>query len=100
MSERTAPTGHDTARRTSGGETAKRSLTERLQDTDQYLEWYGRNIWLLVPIQNVIKDFFADFNDYPYQTGSSLNAGNINYGLLRQQDALKRLGELESLKPK
>ena len=33
MSERTAPTGHDTARRTSGGETAKRSLTERLQDT-------------------------------------------------------------------
>src|SRR5690349_21992972 len=33
MSERTAPPGHDTARRTSGGEPAKRSLTERLQDT-------------------------------------------------------------------
>ena len=33
MSERTAPPGHDTARRTSGGEPAKRSLTTRLQDT-------------------------------------------------------------------
>ena len=30
---------------------------------------------------------------------SALNAGSINYGLLRQQDALKRLKELESLHP-
>jgi arylsulfatase len=29
-----------------------------------------------------------------------LNAGNINYGLLRQQDALKRLENLEALKPR
>jgi arylsulfatase len=57
-------------------------------------------MWLLVPIQGVIKDFFADFNDYPYQTGSTLNASNINYGLLRQQEALKRLANLEALKPR
>jgi arylsulfatase len=56
-------------------------------------------MWLLVPIQGVIKDFFADFNDYPYQEGSSLNASGINYGLLRQEDALKRLSELEAIKP-
>jgi arylsulfatase len=73
---------------------------EKAQDEGGgYLDWYARQIWLLVPIQGVIKDFFADFNDYPYQGGSSLNAGNINYGLLRQEDALKRLGELEALKP-
>ena len=33
------------------------------------------------------------------RTGSSLNAGGINYGLLRQQDAMKRLNELERLTP-
>jgi arylsulfatase len=65
-----------------------------------YLDWYARQIWLLVPIQQQIKNFFADFNDYPYQTGTSLNAAGINYGLLRQQDALKRLKEMESIKPR
>jgi arylsulfatase len=35
------------------------------------------------------------FDQFPYQSGSSLNAGGINYGLLRQQDALKRLKGLE-----
>jgi arylsulfatase len=28
--------------------------------------------------------------------GSSLNAGSINYGLLKQTEALKRLKEVES----
>ncbi|GAB3282502.1 arylsulfatase [Parahaliea aestuarii] len=63
-----------------------------------YLDWYARQMWLLVPIQQQIKNFFADFNDYPYQTGSSLNASNIGYGLLRQQDAMKRLKDMESMK--
>jgi arylsulfatase len=69
-------------------------------EAGNYLQWYAQQMWLLVPIQGVIKDFFTDFGDYPYQTGSSLNAGNINYGLLRQQDALKRLENLEALKPR
>ena len=30
---------------------------------------------------------------------SSLNASGIGYGLLRQQDAMKRLKDLENLKP-
>ncbi len=66
----------------------------------KYMDWYARQMWLLVPTQGVIKEFFADFTDYPYQTGSSLNASGINYGLLRQQDALGRLKELEKLKPR
>jgi arylsulfatase A-like enzyme len=60
----------------------------------------AQNIWLLVPIQGKIKEFFADFNDYPYQAGSSLNAGGINYGMLRQEAALKRLKDLETLTPR
>jgi len=52
-----------------------------------------------VPIQAKIKEFFSDFNQFPFQEGSSLNASNINYGTLRQQSALQRLKELERLTP-
>jgi arylsulfatase A-like enzyme len=64
------------------------------------MEFMARNMWLLVPIQGKIKEFFADFDQFPYQEGSTLNASGINYGLLRQQAALKRLNELESLAPR
>ena len=64
------------------------------------MEFIAKNMWLLVPIQGKIKEFFSDFDQFPYQSGSTLNASNINYGLLRQQDALKRLKELEGLKPR
>jgi arylsulfatase A-like enzyme len=64
-----------------------------------YMDWYARQMWLLVPIQGIIKEFFADFGQYPYQTGSSLNASGVGYGMLRQQDAMKRLKELETLNP-
>jgi arylsulfatase len=61
------------------------------------VDFLARQMWLLVPIGGAIKAFFSDFNDYPYQAGSSLNTSNINYGLLRQEDALKRLKQVESL---
>jgi arylsulfatase len=64
------------------------------------IEFLARNIWLLVPIQGKVKEFFADFEQFPYQAGTSLNAGGINYGMLRQQDAMRRLKELESLSPR
>ena len=64
------------------------------------MDFLGRQMWLLVPIQGKIKEFFADFEQYPYQMGSSLNASNINYGLLQQQQALKRLKDIENLKPR
>jgi arylsulfatase len=35
--------------------------------------------------------------DYPLQEGSSLNAAGINYGTLKQMDALKHLQQLESI---
>ncbi|PWK65307.1 arylsulfatase [Aminobacter sp. AP02] len=62
-------------------------------------EFLARNIWLLVPIQGKIKDFFTDFDKFPFQAGSTLNASGINYGWLQQQAAMKRLGELERLMP-
>jgi arylsulfatase len=70
------------------------------KEAGNYMDFVGRQMWLLVPIQGKIKEFFSDFEKYPYQTGSSLNASGIGYGLLRQQDALKRLQDLERLTPK
>jgi arylsulfatase len=70
-----------------------------LEEGGGAIDFLARNIWLLVPIQGKVKEFFSDFEQYPYQAGSSLNAGNINYAMLRQQDALRRLKELERLTP-
>jgi hypothetical protein len=55
---------------------------------------------LLVPSQAKVKEFFVDFEQFPYQAGSSLSAAGINYGLLQQQAAMKRLKELEALRPR
>jgi arylsulfatase len=70
-----------------------------LEEGGGAVEFLARNMWLIVPVQAKIKEFFSDFEQFPYQAGSSLNASGINYGLLRQQEALKRLKELETLKP-
>ena len=70
-----------------------------LEEGGGAIEFLARNIWLLVPIQGKVKEFFSDFEQFPYQAGSSLNVGGINYGLLRQQDAMRRLNELERLTP-
>jgi arylsulfatase len=70
-----------------------------LEEGGGAIEFLARNIWLLVPVQEKIKEFFSDFEQYPYQAGSSLNAGGINYGLLRQQEAMKRLKDLERMTP-
>jgi arylsulfatase len=70
-----------------------------LEEGGGAIDFLARNIWLLVPIQGKVKEFFSDFEQFPYQTGSSLNAGGINYGLLRQQEAMRRLKDLERLTP-
>ena len=70
-----------------------------LEEGGGAVEFLARNMWLLVPIQGKIKEFFQDFDKYPFQMGSTLNASGINYGWLQQQAALKKLGELERLMP-
>jgi arylsulfatase A-like enzyme len=64
------------------------------------MEFLARNMWLLVPIQGKIKELFSDFDQYPYQAGSTLNASGIGYTMLRQQDALKRLKDVEGMRPR
>jgi arylsulfatase len=68
-------------------------------ESQMYLRWYADNMWLFVPIQQKVKEFFADFAQFPYQAGSSLTVSNINYGTIRQQEALQRLQKMEEFAP-
>lgn len=71
-----------------------------IKEGGESMKFVAQNMWLLVPIQGKIKEFFSDFEQYPYQSGSSLNASGIGYNMLRQQEALKRLKDLEGLRPR
>ena len=63
------------------------------------MKFIAQQMWLLVPIGNLVKQFFSDFEKFPYQAGSSLNVAGINYGTLRTQEAMKRLSQVENLHP-
>jgi arylsulfatase len=54
-------------------------------------------MWVMVPMQTVIKNFFATIPGYPFQTASSLSAGSIGYATLREQEALERLQKIETI---
>jgi len=66
------------------------------EEGGEAMKFFGQQMWLLVPVQAKIKEFFSDFEDFPYQAGTSLNAGSIGYGMLRQAEAMKRLKSVES----
>jgi arylsulfatase len=68
-------------------------------ESAMYMRWYGDLMWLFVPVQQKLKEFFSDFMKYPYQTGSSLTVSNINYQTLRMAEAMKRLNQVEELHP-
>jgi arylsulfatase A-like enzyme len=68
-----------------------------LDEGGEAMKFMAEQMWLLVPIQEKIKEFFTGYDLYPHQEGSTLNPGNIGYGLLKQQEALKRLKEVEQM---
>ncbi len=66
-------------------------------ESDMYIRWYADNMWLFVPVQSVIKEFLATIDDFPFQSGASLNAAGINYNTLRAEKALQRLQDIETI---
>jgi arylsulfatase len=70
-----------------------------MEEGGESLKFFAQQMWLLVPIGGLVKQFFADFEDYPYQAGSALNAGGINYSLIKTREAMERLAQVESLHP-
>lgn len=61
-----------------------------------YWRWYADNMWIFVPVGDKIKEFFSDFDKFPYQTGNNLNPSNINYNTIKIQELLKRLQSAQS----
>jgi arylsulfatase len=59
-----------------------------------YVRWYADNMWLFVPAQQKIKEFFMSMKDYPMQEGSSLSASNLSYQTLKAAKALESLDDL------
>ena len=59
-----------------------------------YLRWMGDNIWIFIPIQASIQKFLKTIPEYPFQSGSSLNAAGINYQSLKALEVLKKLETL------
>jgi arylsulfatase len=70
-----------------------------IEEGGESLKFFAQQMWLLVPIGNLVRQFFSDFEKFPYQAGTALNAGNINYNLLRTKEAMQRLKELETMHP-
>jgi arylsulfatase A-like enzyme len=68
-----------------------------MEEGGESTKFLAEQMWLLVPIQEKVKAFFTDFDAFPHQDGSSLNAAGIGYGMLKMQDAMKRLKEVETL---
>jgi arylsulfatase len=64
-----------------------------------YLRWYADNMWLFVPVQSKLKQFFQSLQGYPFQEGSALSAGNINYNTLKAMKAMNMLKELDERFP-
>ena len=63
-------------------------------ESQMYIRWYADNIWLFVPVQEQVSEFFATIPQYPFQEGAALSVGNIGYNTLKAQGALKQLEEL------
>jgi hypothetical protein len=40
-----------------------------LEEGGGAMKFLAQNIWLLVPIRGKIKEFFSDFDQFPYQAG-------------------------------
>jgi arylsulfatase len=66
-----------------------------MQEGGESLKFFAQQMWLLVPVQGKIRQFFADFETFPHQDGTSLNPGGIDYAYLRQAMAMKTLKNLE-----
>jgi hypothetical protein len=54
----------------------------RMDPYERAMEEGGESlkVWLLVPVQQKIKQFFKDYDAFPHREGSSLNAGGIGDG--------------------
>ncbi len=66
---------------------------EMHEESEMYFRWYGDTMWLFVPVQSKVQEFFTSLEGYPFREGQSLNAGGINYQSLKAYKILEELKE-------
>jgi arylsulfatase len=62
-----------------------------MDESGAWENWTFENLWLFVPIQVEVKNFLSTIPGYPFQAGSSLSAGGVNYSLIEKARAMKNL---------
>ncbi|MCG7490434.1 arylsulfatase [Vibrio sp. Of14-4] len=65
------------------------------KESGMYLRWMADNMWLFVPIQDVVGKFTSTLQDYPLQQGETMNPADMSYRSLSLQQKLKQLDELK-----
>ena len=72
---------------------------EMWEESGMYLRWCGDQMWLFVPIQEVVQKFLSTMQGYPFQEGATLNASGINYQSLRAAQILNQIREKGIIEP-
>ena len=62
-----------------------------------YLRWMADNMWLFVPAQGILKEFFDTLPNYPMQQSFQMNPASISSQSLMLKG---KLAELDALKQK
>lgn len=57
-------------------------------------DWAFENLWLFVPVQVEVKKFLMTIPGYPFQMGSTLSAGGVNYNLIKDTKTMKNIEEI------
>ncbi|GLT13698.1 arylsulfatase [Vibrio algivorus] len=64
-------------------------------ESGMYTKWAAKNMWLFVPAQKIVGDFVKTLDQYPHQTGMTMNPGSISSNSLNLN---KKLQDLDKLK--
>ncbi|MFM2583076.1 arylsulfatase [Vibrio campbellii] len=64
-------------------------------ESGMYVRWMADNMWLFVPAQDVLTDFFSTIHQYPMQEGLQINPSGINYQSLGLQGKMLQLNQLQ-----
>ncbi|PSL17466.1 hypothetical protein [Shimia abyssi] len=51
-------------------------------------------LWLFVPLRQVVANFLRTIPEFPHQPGSSLSVAGISLDLFRRADALQQLNSV------
>ncbi|PMH42218.1 arylsulfatase [Vibrio sp. 10N.286.49.B3] len=64
-------------------------------ESGMYMRWMADNMWLFVPAQDVLGEFFNTLSDYPMQKGMNMNPGMISADSLHLKMKLNQIDQLQ-----